>query len=78
MRMKLDEVESYFQELQENVGFNNDEETFGLVFGLINKIREMDEEMDKLTALNRHYLFFFYEGNITKMMEDFKYLEGGK
>ena len=37
-------------------------------------IKELLEENDRLTVLNRHYLFKFFDGDVLKMQEDFSYL----
>jgi hypothetical protein len=70
----LEEVENHFKQQQQLMGNLADTDSFGMIFGLINKIHELNEETDKLTALNRHYYFKFYNGSIDQMMKDNAYL----
>jgi hypothetical protein len=51
-----------------------DADAFPLIFELIEEIRKQDREIDKLTALNRHYFFHFYNGDFDKFEKDFSYL----
>lgn len=46
-----------------------------LILELLAEIEKLKQENDRLTALNRHYFFKFYNGDITKMQADFKYIE---
>jgi hypothetical protein len=71
--MRIDSIEKYFRQ-QEKVFGAYDPESFKMIFSLIEMNRQLREENDKLTALNRHYYHTFYNGNIDKMVQDFKYL----
>ena len=46
-----------------------------LVMELLNEIERLRQENDRLTALNRHYLNHFYDGEVLKMLEDFNYIK---
>ncbi|MGF6951909.1 hypothetical protein QF028_004414 [Neobacillus sp. B4I6] len=72
--MNLQQVEQYFQQQEALMGNLADTESFALIYGLIEKVREQNETIDRVTALNRHYYFKFYNGDIAKMQADFKYL----
>jgi len=72
--MNLTHYENYFNKKMEIQGNLADEESFTMIFLLIDKVRSQGEEMEKLSALNRHYLFKFYDGSIDKMMKDNAYL----
>ncbi|MFE8704104.1 hypothetical protein ACFYKX_26405 [Cytobacillus sp. FJAT-54145] len=69
MEWTLDQIEEHFDLLDDIDG-----ESYTMVLGLIAKVREMDELTDRLTALNRHYLFHFYKGDVMKMQADFSYI----
>jgi hypothetical protein len=72
--MKVTNIENHFlqkQELLKNLG---DDQEFNMVFWLIDHVKELRNEIDKLTVLNRHYYHTFYSGNLEKMEQDFKYL----
>ncbi|MBT2727868.1 hypothetical protein J7E63_13055 [Bacillus sp. ISL-75] len=72
--MKLSDIENHFIQQQKLLGNLADSEQFLMIFSLIEQVRELREQNDKLTVLNRHYYNHFYNGNIGKMVEDFKYL----
>jgi hypothetical protein len=74
--MNLQQTEHYFQEKEAALGILAEKETFAMIYSLIKQVRELREQNDKLTILNRHYYNHFYNGNIDKMAEDFKYLMG--
>ncbi|MDF2854255.1 MAG: hypothetical protein K0Q87_106 [Neobacillus sp.] len=59
------------QELLKNLG---DDMEFKMIFSVIRYAQQLQEENDKLTVLNRHYYNKFYNGDIDKMVQDFKYL----
>ncbi|WHY76098.1 hypothetical protein QNH20_18475 [Neobacillus sp. WH10] len=52
----------------------NDQELIDQIQAMQERIQELVEENDRLTALNRHYFFKFYDGSIDKMMKDNGYL----
>lgn len=72
--MKLDSIENHFRQKKELLKNLGDDQEFNMIFSLIEQVRELREQNDKLTVLNRHYYNTFYNGNIDKMVEDFKYL----
>jgi hypothetical protein len=72
--MNLNQMETYFQNKQKLLGNLADEQDFNLIYSLIEQIRQLREQNDRLTVLNRHYYHTFYNGNIDKMIADFKYL----
>jgi hypothetical protein len=74
--MKLDIIENHFRQQEQLFGNLADAESFTMIFALIDKARKLEAENDKLAALNRHYFFKFYDGNIEKMMKDNSYLLG--
>jgi hypothetical protein len=74
--MNLQQTERYFQKKEAALGILAEKETFNMIYSLIEQVRELREQNDKLTILNRHYYNHFYNGNIDKMVEDFKYLMG--
>jgi hypothetical protein len=74
--MNLQQTKRYFQEKEAALGSLAEKETFAMIYSLIEQVRELREQNDKLTILNRHYYNHFYNGNIDKMVEDFKYLMG--
>jgi hypothetical protein len=74
--MNLPQTEQYFQKKEAALGILAEKETFAMIYSLIEQVRELRQQNDKLTILNRHYYNHFYNGNIDKMVEDFKYLMG--
>jgi hypothetical protein len=46
-----------------------------LVLELLNEIERLQKENDRLAALNRHYLFYFYNGDVLKFQADFNYIK---
>lgn len=74
--MKLADIETHFLQQQKILGNLADPEQFQMVFYLIDKVKRLEAENDKLTSLNRHYFFKFYDGSIDKMIQDNKYLMG--
>ncbi len=46
-----------------------------LVDELIEEIVSLNDELDRATAANRHYLFHFFNGSVEKMVETFKYMK---
>jgi hypothetical protein len=76
MKMNLTNIENQFKQQQQLLGNLADEETFTIIFSLITQVRQLREENEKLATLNRHYYQHFYNGNIDKMIQDFKYLMG--
>lgn len=75
--MNLQQVEQYFQQKEASLGTLAEEESFAMIYSLIEQVRELRKENDKLTYLNRHYYHTFYNGDIQKMEADFNYLFGG-
>jgi hypothetical protein len=72
--VNLEQMEKYFlqkKSLLKNLG---DDIEFKMIFSVIKYAQQLQEENDKLTVLNRHYYHHFYNGNIDKMVQDFKYL----
>ena len=47
-----------------------------LVLELLAEIERLQTELDRVTALNRHYLNFFYNGEVLKFQADFNYIQG--
>jgi hypothetical protein len=47
-----------------------------LVLELLVEIERLQKELDRVTALNRHYLHFFYQGDVMKFQADFEYIRG--
>jgi hypothetical protein len=74
--VNLQQTKHYFQKKEAALGILAEKETFVMIYSLIEQVRELREQNDKLTILNRHYYNHFYNGNIDKMVEDFKYLMG--
>jgi hypothetical protein len=72
--MKLTQIENHFRQQQKLLGNLADEQSFLMIYSLIEQVRQLRAENDKLTLLNRHYYNHFYNGNIDKMVQDFKYL----
>lgn len=69
MNWTLDQIEEHFDLL------DIDGESYTMVMALINKVYAMEEETDRLTAVNRHYLFHFFNGDVMKMQETFNYIK---
>jgi hypothetical protein len=46
-----------------------------LVDELIEEIVSLDEQLERAVAANRHYLNYFFEGDISKMIQTFKYMK---
>jgi regulator of replication initiation timing len=74
--LNLTKLEHHFQQLQAQLGALADDQTFSMIYSLIEQNRQLRTENDKLTVLNRHYYHHFYNGNIDKMIADFQYLMG--
>jgi hypothetical protein len=74
--MKLTHIENHFLQQQQLLGNLADEESFHIIFTLIEEVRQLSAANNKLTSLNRHYLHHFYNGEVNKMLADFKYLVG--
>lgn len=74
MKLTVDAIEQHFQKQRQLFGNLADEESFYMIFGLIERYRRLDQESEKLAALNRHYFFKFYNGDISKMKADCAYL----
>jgi hypothetical protein len=72
--MKLTDIENHFRQQQQLFGNLADEQSFLMIYSLIEQVRQLREENDKLTVLNRHYYNKFYNGDIDKMVQDFRYL----
>jgi hypothetical protein len=72
--MNLTNVENHFRQQHQLLGNIADEVSFNMIYALIEQVRSQTEEIERLTALNRHYFFTFYNGDITKMKSDFHYL----
>lgn len=72
--MNLTETENHFRQLEKLLGNLADEQSFLMIYSLIEQVRQLREQNDKLTVLNRHYYNKFYNGDIDKMVQDFKYL----
>ena len=72
--MNLTTIENHFLQQQKLLGNLADEESLQMIFDLIDTVRLLDQQADRLTSLNRHYLFRFYGGDVLKMQEDFGYL----
>jgi hypothetical protein len=72
--MNLNELETCFRNKQKLLSNLADDKEFDLIFSLIERNKRLIEENDKLATLNRHYYHHFYNGNIDKMVQDFKYL----
>jgi hypothetical protein len=72
--LKLTDIENHFRQQEKLLGNLADEQSFFLIYSLIEQVRQLREENDKLTLLNRHYYQHFYNGNIDKMVQDFRYL----
>jgi hypothetical protein len=69
--MNVTNIETHFRQKQELLKNLGDEQEFNMVFWLIDHVKELREQNDRLTVLNRHYYQHFYNGNIDKMVEDF-------
>ncbi|MEK5065934.1 hypothetical protein [Cytobacillus sp. FSL R5-0596] len=54
---------------------NINAEELRLVDELIEEIVSLNDELDRATAANRHYLFHFFNGSVEKMAETFKYMK---
>lgn len=74
MKWNVDDIEQHFQKQQQLFGNLADEESFNMIFGLIDRYRRLEQESEKLAALNRHYFFKFYNGDLNKMKADCAYL----
>jgi hypothetical protein len=72
--MKLTHIENHFRQQQQQLGNLADQESFHIIFTLIEEVRQLSAANKKLTALNRHYFFKFYDGSIDKMLKDNEYL----
>jgi hypothetical protein len=70
----LNEIEDHFRGKQELLGNLADPEEFEMVFKLIDQVKRLEEDIDRLTMLNRHYFFRFYKGDIEAMKRDCSYL----
>jgi hypothetical protein len=46
-----------------------------LVLELLAEIERLQKELDRVTALNRHYLFHFFNGDVLKAAETFHYIK---
>lgn len=74
--MNLDNTENYFLQQQKLMANFADEHSFNMIYSLIEQVRQLRKENDKLCLLNRHYYHAFYPGDIEKMEADFKFLLG--
>lgn len=74
--MNLNIIEAHFQQQQKILGNLAEEESFNMIYSLVEQVRQLREENDKLCFLNRHYYNKFYNGDVLKMEADFKYLLG--
>ena len=74
--MDLNKIEKHFQQQQALLGNLADTDSFDMIFTLIEQVRKLRAENEKLAGLNRHYFFKFYDGSIEKMMKDNAYLLG--
>lgn len=74
MNWTVEEIEQHFMKQQKLLGNLADEDSFDMIFTLIALYKRMDEQTDKLAALNRHYFFKFYNGDLEKMKADCAYL----
>jgi hypothetical protein len=74
--LNLQQVKQYFQQKESSLGALAEEESFAMIYSLIEQVRQLRKENDKLSLLNRHYYHKFYPGDIEKMEADFKYLLG--
>jgi hypothetical protein len=72
--LNLQQIETHFRNKEKLLGTLADTQDFNLIYSLITQVRQLREENDRLTLLNRHYYHTFYPGNIEKMEQDFKYL----
>lgn len=72
--MELNHIEEYFKQQEKLMGNLADEDAFAIIFDLIDTVRLLESQTDRLCALNRHYLNHFYGGSVLKMQEDFKYI----
>lgn len=45
-----------------------------LVDELIEEIVDLNDQLDRATAANRHYLHHFFNGKIDEMVKTFKYM----
>jgi hypothetical protein len=72
--MNLTHIENLFRQQQQLLGNLADEESFHIIFTLIEEVRQLSAANNKLTSLNRHYFFKFYDGSIDKMLKDNDYL----
>lgn len=74
--MDITTIETHFQAQRKLLGNLADPEEFDMIFYLIDKVNRLQAESDKLTALNRHYFFKFYDGIMEKATKDNSYLLG--
>jgi hypothetical protein len=72
--MNLNQIENHFKAKQNLLGNLADDKEFDMIYSLFEQIHQLREQNDRLTVLNRHYYHHFYNGNIDKMVQDFKYL----
>jgi hypothetical protein len=73
--MNMKEIEAYFKQRYQELGELANQQEFQMVFYLLNKAKKLEWENDKLTALNRHYLFTFFDGDVSRMAKAFEYLQ---
>ena len=72
MNWTLDQIEEHFDLL------DIDGESYTMVMALINKVYALEEQTDRLTSLNRHYLHHYFNGDVMKMQETFNYIKDVK
>lgn len=72
--MKLEDTEAYFRQKIDLLGDLAEPVEVAMLLGLIEYVKRLSKENEKLTALNRHYLHHFYGGSVEKFRKDFGYL----
>jgi hypothetical protein len=70
----LTEIEAYFKRKIEILGDLAEPIEVEMMMDLLNQVKQLEAENEKLAALNRHYFFKFYGGNIEAMKQDCSYL----
>jgi hypothetical protein len=58
------------------LAIKGEDNTNELTLELLAEIERLQQELDRVTALNRHYLHFFYQGDVMKFQADFEYIRG--
>jgi hypothetical protein len=70
----FEEIEAYFKRKIKLLGDLAEPIEVEMIMHLLDQVKSLEAENEKLAALNRHYFFKFYGGNLEVMKKDCSYL----